>query len=74
MFGVQRLKEAEVLVVGLCSLTSGWSKARGENVMREAGGGSAVGGHGGGGGDGDDRGGGIDGKGSGDGERRQWRW
>lgn len=72
MFGVQRIKRGEVLVVGLCSLTSGWSKARGK--CDEAGGGSAVGGHGGGGGDGDDRGGGIDGKGSGDGERRRWRW
>lgn len=70
MFGVQRVKRGEVLVVGLCTLISGWSKARGK--CDEVGGGSAVAGHGGGwGGDGDDRGGGMDGKGSGDGE---WRW
>lgn len=57
-------------MVGLCSLISGWSKARGK--CDEVGGGSAVAGHGGGGGDGDGRGGGIDGKGSGDGGRRWW--
>ena len=38
-------------MLGLCSLVSGWSKARGK--CDEVGGGSAVAGHGGGGGAGD---------------------